>query len=924
MKLFGKKRKSFFGVALGCASMLYAAGDEMTQLDIVIRDFQPNHPDFENFSEEYAGTYDGYASGELDYLKERKGQYKNLYMEPGTKQNYVGYDMTWYSKASFHKSCGNKASKTGARVGQDGLPMTINTFLPTYLQATSTAAVLEYGECESPDSRFPGLVQRGFKQVTDTANVRGFVCKGGATNWANEVYYTPGMVQSHLLFDVPADGGDYDMYDGVHIQKAQDLCDNEFFHQWFADDASVNYRINTTMDIYKDGDTKYYVYDYNYNNGGYSPLDSIDPTTRQWSGYKSCVKEVQTHIPEELREELACKQFGPQSLSIFCPPYEYEYANTQVDYMKQNTYGLCQSWLTNGGPRAVQSLTGTGNSAAWDAAQNGGALGMQHLRNYAFTMMGYAKFKYRKSNQVPTPEVFQFAGDDDMWIFVDGVLAVDLGGNHLATPGSVNIKTLADNNHGCHEGEPLANYTNCQGADASGWADNTWHHLHFFYADRQSDGSNIYIRTSLAEVAPSRYGQPAVGSVTVTMDENGQQKVSMNLNTSLDEATLQKLNDPSNPSPAILVIREIDNGDGTTSKVVYAYYVTAAVQGASEGASGIQYDFAGELRDLNGNVITTGIVAADKIAFNFPYNEELFGEGRVDDNYSPELWQQFASWSTEMSKYGYKVTSVSNKGVVGPPNSLEDWAKTQFIPNTKIASFVLDDEIDRPDFTAQSNLLTQKAKDNGGKLPTDMTAELQIVLVPKDCGAGPGSCGNGGNPLDLKEDYKKAFSLSDGNMPGNASASIVGGLNGAGLCYAGGNGKKSSVESCASFSYPVSGPFRINIRVFDHLGHFVNQYQKKVEKEDLQSVFGTGSSESACVNPRYGETGAAWVTAKVYPVSQNGRLLATGPYIYQVTFVLDEYSPCVVVGEMPQNGTVPYTRQNDTYRFGYRRAKAKK
>ena len=51
MKLFGKNGRNVFGAVIGCASMLYAV-DDIRQLDIVIRDFQPNHPDFENFSEE--------------------------------------------------------------------------------------------------------------------------------------------------------------------------------------------------------------------------------------------------------------------------------------------------------------------------------------------------------------------------------------------------------------------------------------------------------------------------------------------------------------------------------------------------------------------------------------------------------------------------------------------------------------------------------------------------------------------------------------------------------------------------------------------------------------------------------------------------------------------------------------------------------
>ena len=927
MNLFGKNGKGVIGVLIGCTSMLYAAGtDDFRQLDIVIRDFRPSHPDFENFSEE--------AVLSLDKIYN--------YNVGGIAMNTQGYSFDWYSKQEqYHKTCGNKESKTGALIGQDGYPKVPNPALPPYLRNTSTAPDLEYGECSN--STVPGIIQRGYKQVQ--GDVRGFVCQGNATMWANPVYYTPGMVNTYLEFDPPVDG-EYDMYDGVHIRKAAELCDNQFFDQWYSDVPDANLRTNMTLDIPRDGSTNYFVFDYNYNNGGYSPLDSIDPNTKEWVGQRECVPDVQVNK--------RCEQFGPQSFSIFCPPYEYNYAVTQTDYKNNQTFVLCAAWLANGGPKndaaalatysTYQSnfenyynlantlaVTGKMNQSETVAknrdkfASSVGYLPKLHLRNYAFTMMGYAKFKYRASNQVPNPEVFEFAGDDDMWIFVDGVLAVDLGGTHLSAPGSVNIQTLAQNNHGCHAGEPLSGYTNCEGAsDATGWADNTWHHLHFFYADRQTDGSNILIRTSLAEIAATRYGQPAIASALVTVDENGNQKVSMNLNTPLDENTLNQLK--GSGSPAIIIVRE-EEVNGVPTKVVYGFYIYDVIQGQNEGAAGVQYDFMGELRDLQGNPVPSGIVANDKIAFNYLYSEDLFGNGKVDDNYAMDnLWQQLADWSSLMT---FTVMSTSGKGVVGPPNSLDEWAVTQFIPNTKITTFSLDSLIDRPDFTNQSNRLTEIAKNNDGTLPLNATADLQITPIPLDCGLGPGSCGVGGNPLDLKNEFKRDFSAAYVNgtsqIYGSTPTTFVGGQNGGatGLCYGNGDG---SNESCVSIAYPVAGPFRLNIRIFDHLGHFVNQYQQVVTIDMLSEALGGAAKTThpnSCQNPLYGETGAAWITAKVYPVSQTGRLLATGPYIYQVTFVQEDYVPCVMVGSMPQDGTISYSRSNDTYRLGYRRNKKK-
>ena len=93
---------------------------------------------------------------------------------------------------------------------------------------------------------------------------------------------------------------------------------------------------------------------------------------------------------------------------------------------------------------------------------------------------------------MPEPEELKFISSGDLWVFVDGVLVIDLGGTHLPAPGSVKLQTLAQNNHGCHAGEPLAMYSNCRGAaDDTGWADGSTHHLHFFVANRQTEISDF-------------------------------------------------------------------------------------------------------------------------------------------------------------------------------------------------------------------------------------------------------------------------------------------------------------------------------------------------------------------------------------------------------------------------------------------------
>ena len=60
-------------------------------------------------------------------------------------------------------------------------------------------------------------------------------------------------------------------------------------------------------------------------------------------------------------------------------------------------------------------------------------------------------------------------------------------------------------------------------------------------------------------------------------------------------------------------------------------------------------------------------------------------------------------------------------------------------------------------------------------------------------------------------------------------------------------------------------------------------------------------------------------------MAKSGRLLATGPYIYQVAIVMEQYEYCYMSsGASPTIMTMPYMRSAETYRRGYRREKAKK
>lgn len=430
--------------------------------------------------------------------------------------------------------------------------------------------------------------------------------------------------------------------------------------------------------------------------------------------------------------------------------------------------------------------------------------------NYGFSIAGSATFKY-----VGTPDVFSFIGNDDMWIFVDGKLEVDLGGVHGAMDGGVDMTTLADKH---------------------GWEIGSTHVINFFYMNRQTTSSNFELEMNLRDLAPARFGSPRILEAITIIFEDEIATTTIYTNSELDINSVKQ-----HIGEFPIIVR------GSKSKDILGYKLESIEYAGMSGSQGYGYIIKGTV--CNDLVCTEkrNLINNDSLSFNVISDdmEDFMDPGFALANNNQYIKSKNGMPATQL-KWGRNETSL-------PPIPIGQMELVESNPFK--TDFAMDEWFKSGSIGSFSGGSVSGFGSQGEVIPANRAGELLLTVFPN---AGSDEYGyfnynyNQGNiifGLPPKQDGANPWGIADptdtestngGYMfvkNGFANESSVGAVKAAPTrCTRKSDDPDDPQINCLSFQTLIRQPFQVSVSVYDEDCELVSQYNEEVAEDEFRRV----------------------------------------------------------------------------------------
>lgn len=207
----------------------------------------------------------------------------------------------------------------------------------------------------------------------------------------------------------------------------------------------------------------------------------------------------------------------------------YYYYNSSENYAEYdedtNSFTLYDDWAVyssanNGQFFPFDSLDSLGDDPQTKSCDDED---MNHYFGLTLTTRFSQQYDGYTSSSKTTATTFEFSGDDDVWIFIDGVLVADLGGIHSAASVVIDFSTGNVTINGTVTNTLKSAYEAAGMADSYTWNGNTYennsyHTLKFYYLERGNSASNLSLKCNLTVIPETgiykvnQYDEPIEGA----------------------------------------------------------------------------------------------------------------------------------------------------------------------------------------------------------------------------------------------------------------------------------------------------------------------------------------------------------------------------------------------------------------------------